>query len=255
MHMAWTERWRAFFSGWLTLGAVTSVGMPAEAADVQPAYAALVFTKTAGYRHASIPAGIAAVEALGREYGFKVDASESASLFTDESLSRYRVVIFLNTTGDILDAGAQAAFERFIRRGGGFVGIHSASDTEYDWPWYGQLVGAYFRSHPAVQRATLLVDRSDPSTSHLPVQWLRKDEWYDFREDPGEGVNVLVRIDERTYSGGKMGARHPITWYHEFDGGRAWYTALGHTVESYAEPDLLQHLLGGIQWAAKADSR
>ena len=158
--------------------------------------------------------------------------------------------MFLNTTGDVLDATEQAAFERFIQRGGGFVGIHSASDTEYDWPWYGRLVGAYFQSHPAIQRAVLIVDRSDASTAHLPVRWSRTDEWYDFRDDPGEAVQVLVRLDERTYSGGKMGANHPITWYHRFDGGRAWYTAMGHTEQSYAEPEFLAHLLGGIRWAA-----
>jgi hypothetical protein len=219
-------------------------------ADRQTAFTVLVFTKTAGYRHRSIPAGIEAITALGEANGFRVDASESASLFTDGNLARYRVIVFLNTTGDILGPDEQAAFERYIRRGGGFVGIHSASDTEYDWPWYGRLVGAYFLNHPAIQRAVLTVDRSDPSTAHLPVRWTRTDEWYNFREDPGEAVQVLVRLDETTYSGGKMGTNHPVTWYHAFDGGRAWYTAMGHTEETYAEPDFLTHLLGGIRWAA-----
>jgi hypothetical protein len=219
-------------------------------ADQQTAFGVLVFTKTAGYRHRSIPAGIEAIKALGEANGFRVDASESASLFTDGNLARYRVVVFLNTTGDILGPEEQGAFERFIRRGGGFVGIHSATDTEYDWPWYGRLIGAYFLNHPAIQRAVLTVDRSDRSTAHLPVRWTRTDEWYNFQEDPGEAVQVLVRLDEGTYSGGKMGANHPITWYHTYDGGRAWYTAMGHTEESYAEPDFLTHLLGGIRWAA-----
>jgi len=215
------------------------------------AFAALLFTKTTGYRHKSIPAGIAAVEALGEQSGFRVDATESASAFTDANLARYRVVVFLNTTGDVLDSSEQGAFERFIRRGGGFVGIHSATDTEYDWPWYGRLVGAYFQSHPAIQPAALVVDRGDASTAHLPVRWVRTDEWYNFQDGSWEPVQVLVRLDETSYSGGKMGANHPVTWHHSFDGGRAWYTALGHTEESYAEPEFLQHLLGGIRWAAR----
>jgi type 1 glutamine amidotransferase len=212
--------------------------------------AILVFSKTAAYRHKSIPAGIAAVEALGEQAGLRVDVSESASAFSDERLARYRAVVFLNTSGDVLDVSQRAAFERFVQRGGGFVGIHSASDTEYDWPWYGRLVGAYFHNHPAIQRAALLVDRDDASTAHLPVRWLRTDEWYNFRDTSWEPLQVLIRLDESSYTGGTMGAMHPITWRHGFDGGRAWYTAMGHTDESYAEPAFRQHLLEGIKWAA-----
>jgi type 1 glutamine amidotransferase len=217
------------------------------------AFAALVFTKTAGFRHDSIPAGIAAIKSLGDQHNFRVDASEDGTIFTDENLARYQVVIFLNTTGDVLDPGEQAAFERFIRRGGGFVGIHAATDTEYEWPWYGGLVGTYFESHPAIQPALLkVVDATHVSTKHLPAEWTRPDEWYNFREDPSPHVRVLMRIDEATYTGGRMGANHPISWYHVYDGGRAWYTAMGHTTESYQEPLFLSHLLGGIQWAASA---
>jgi type 1 glutamine amidotransferase len=218
-----------------------------------PAFAVLVFTKTAGFRHDSIPAGIAALKLLGDQHNFHVDASEDAAVFTAESLARYRLVIFLNTTGDILDRGEQAAFERFIQRGGGFVGIHAATDTEYEWPWYGQLVGTYFDSHPAIQTATLrVVEATHASTKPLPAEWPRRDEWYNFRADPSSRVQVLLRIDETTYSGGSMGTNHPISWYHEYDGGRAWYTAMGHTAESYKEPLFLSHLLGGIRWAAGA---
>jgi type 1 glutamine amidotransferase len=215
-----------------------------------PAFAVLVFTKTAGFRHDSIPAGIAAIKTLGDQHHFHVDTSEDATVFTDESLARYQLVIFLNTTGDILERGQQAAFERFIQRGGGFVGIHAATDTEYEWPWYGQLVGTYFESHPAIQTATLgVVEATHASTQHLPAEWTRRDEWYNFRADPSSRVKVLIRIDETTYSGGSMGANHPISWSHEYDGGRAWYTAMGHTAESYYEPFFLNHLLGGIRWA------
>jgi type 1 glutamine amidotransferase len=220
-------------------------------ADQQPAFAVLVFSKTSGFRHDSIPVGIAAINALGEERRFRVDATEDASMFSDERLAPYRVVVFLNTTGDVLDSAQRAAFERFIRRGAGFVGVHSATDTEYGWPWYGELVGAYFKSHPAIQSATLRVTGAkDASTAHLPAQWTRTDEWYNFREDPSPRVTVLIQLDEASYSGGTMGASHPMAWHHEYDGGRAWYTALGHTKESYQEPAFLRHLLGGIAWAA-----
>jgi type 1 glutamine amidotransferase len=222
-------------------------------ADGDPPFAVLVFSKTAGYRHESIRAGIEAIRALGEQHRFAVDASEDAALMSDERLARYRVVIFLSTTGHILDGEQQAALERFIRKGGGFVGVHSATDTEYDWPWYGQLVGAYFKRHPQIQSATLhVVDPIHESTRALPSAWTRTDEWYDFRADPTGRVSVLLRLDEATYSGGTMGASHPAAWCHSYDGGRAWYTALGHTKESYAEPLFLSHLLGGIEWAAGA---
>jgi cytochrome c len=213
-------------------------------------FAVLLFSKTAEFRHASIPAGIAAIRDMGEAHGFRVDATEDATAFTGENLARYQAVVFFNTTGNVLDDKQQAAFESYVRKGHGFVGIHSATDTEYDWPWYGALVGVYFRRHPAIQRATLFVDRSHLSTAHLPVRWQRTDEWYNFRQELDPDVQVLIRLDEGSYSGGSMGANHPISWCHEFDGGRAWYTALGHQPEAYAEPLFLEHLLGGIRWAA-----
>lgn len=210
----------------------------------------LVFSKTAGFRHDSIPDAIAVIKELGARNNFMVDATEDAGAFTDANLTQYDAVVFLMTTGDILNSAQQAAFERYIRAGNGYAGVHSASDTEYDWPWYGQLVGAYFRSHPAIQRATINVeDRDHASTKGLPEQWERNDEWYNFRSNPREQVNVLASLDESTYSGGDMGD-HPIAWYHEFDGGRAWYTGGGHTKESYREPLFQQHILGGIHYAA-----
>jgi len=223
----------------------------ARAESTEPAFSVLVFSKTAGYRHDSIPSGIAAIRALGEQNDFRVDASEDATVFNEERLAQYRVVVFLNTSGDILNTGEQAAFEKFVQRGGGFVGVHAATDTEYDWPWYGGLVGAYFRRHPVIQSATLKVmDPSHPSTRPLPIEWKRTDEWYDFRDDLDRDITVLIRIDESTYRGGRMGAVHPMCWYHAYDGGRAWYTAIGHTIESYKEPLFLEHLLGGITWAA-----
>ena len=213
-----------------------------------------VFTRTDGYRHDSIPAGIAAIRALGAQHGFSVDASEDSGQFTDSGLRHYRAVVFLNTTGTILDPSQRAAFERFIRGGGGFVGIHSAADTEHDWPWYGRLIGAYFESHPEIQAASLQVeDRGHPSTRSPPETWRRTDEWYNFTADPRNKTRVLARLDELSYSGGTMGVDHPIAWCHDFDGGRSWYTALGHTAASYDEPLFRRHLLGGIQSVADRD--
>jgi type 1 glutamine amidotransferase len=211
----------------------------------------LVFSKTAGFRHDSIPAGIAAIRSLGRANGFSVSATEDAKAFAPKRLRRFDAVVFINTTGDVLPPRRQRAFRSYIRHGGGWVGIHSAADTEYEWPFYGRLLGAYFQSHPAVQAATIeVVDRSHPSTRHLPARWMRTDEWYDFRSNPRSAVHVLATLDESTYSGGTMGADHPIAWCHPFKGGRAWYTAGGHTIESYSEPAFRKHLLGGVLWAA-----
>lgn len=239
---------------------VLLAGFACASAAAQPdredsAFAVLLFSKTVEFRHASIPAGVDAIENLGRNHGFGVDATEDAGAFTDANLARYRVVVFFNTTGNVLDDAQQAAFERYVRKGRGFVGIHSATDTEYDWPWYGALVGGYFRRHPAIQPATLLVDRSHASTAHLPVRWRRTDEWYNFRQELSPDIRILIRIDEGSYSGGTMGANHPISWCHEYDSGRAWYTAIGHTPAAYAEPLFMEHLLGGIRWAAGVDSR
>jgi cytochrome c len=226
---------------------------PAQPARSQPpAFKVLVFSKTAGFRHDSIPAGITAIRQLGLDNNFAVDATEDSAIFEDGSLAQYQAVIFLLTTGDILDANQQAAFERYIRGGRGYVGIHSASDTEYSWPWYGNLVGAYFKSHPAIQQATVNVEaHAHPATAPLPGAWVRADEWYNFQSNPRGRVHVLAALDETTYDPGadRMGD-HPIAWCHNYEGGRAWYTGGGHTQASYSENLFLAHILGGIQWAA-----
>jgi type 1 glutamine amidotransferase len=223
----------------------------AAAASADSRFTVLVFSKTTGFRHDSIPQGIAAIEALGAEHGFAVETTEDAARFSDAVLARYKVVVFLSTTGDVLDTGEKAAFERYIRSGGGFVGIHSASDTEYGWPWYGRLVGTWFASHPQIQRATVHIANPDhPSTKGLPALWERTDEWYNFLSNPRGAVQILATLDEATYSGGAMGADHPIVWCQEIEGGRSWYSAMGHTKESYAEPLFRLHLLGGIESAA-----
>ncbi|HYK16543.1 MAG TPA: ThuA domain-containing protein [Bryobacteraceae bacterium] len=236
---------------WLAV-ALAMLGAPFErtaaAETVDPRFTVLVFSKTTGFRHDSIPQGIAAIAALGAAHGFAVHSTEDAARFNDASLARYQVVVFLNTTGEVLDPDEKGALERYIASGGGFVGIHSASDTEYKWPWYGRLVGTYFASHPAIQRATVrIADASHPSTDGLPQSWERTDEWYNFRSNPRGAVHVLATVDESTYLGGVMGADHPIAWCQTIGSGRSWYTAMGHTAESYAEPLFRLHLLGGIE--------
>jgi len=222
-------------------------GAPAAA----PGPRVLVFSRTAGFRHDSIPAGVAAVRDLGAAGGFTVDATEKAAAFTAKNLARYRAVVFLNTTGDVLDDRQQRDMERYIRGGGGFVGVHSATDTEYGWPFYGDLVGAYFRAHPAVQPARLVVeDRTNPATAHLGATWTRTDEWYNFRTDPRPRVHVLLTLDESSYTGGSMGADHPIAWCHPVGAGRSAYTGGGHTAATFAEPAFRAHLGGLIPYAA-----
>ena len=231
--------------------AETTLDTPADEAR-QPEMRILIFTKTAGYRHASIPVGIHTLRQLGTQYGFGVEATEDATTFDDDTLANFDVVVFLNTTGDVLDDEQQAAFEQYIHHGGGFVGIHSATDTEYDWPWYGRLVGAWFAGHPPIQDAVVdVIDRTHPATQHLPPLWHRNDEWYNFRAQP-KGVRVLATLDVDSYLGSTQDP-HPICWCHNFEGGRAFYTEGGHTTESYAEKDFQRHLVGGIYWAAGRD--
>ncbi|UQA37316.1 ThuA domain-containing protein [Streptomyces sp. HNA39] len=219
----------------------------------------LVFSKTAGFRHDSIPAGIAALKEIGKDTNITVDSTESAAQFTTSNLARYDAVAFLSTTGDVLNADQQKAFENYVATGGGYVGIHAAADTEYDWEFYGGLVGAYFDSHPQIQSATVRVeDHSHPATAHLDEEWERTDEWYNYRTNPRDQARVLATLDETTYTGGNMKGDHPISWCQTYQGGRSFYTGLGHTKESYAEPAFRQHLSGGLRYATgqvKADCK
>jgi type 1 glutamine amidotransferase len=245
------------------VGAVDAGGHPADAAVADPAaqpFRVLLFSRTVGFRHDSIPTAIAALTELQSEGGYVVEATEDPAQISAENLARFQVVVFLLTTGDVLSDVQQAEFEAWIARGGGYVGVHSASDTEYDWPFYGQLVGAYFKAHPAVQAARVNLELADhPAIAGLAAAvgltspWLHTDEWYDFRANPRGVVTVLATVDETSYTGGTMGADHPVIWAHDTSGGgRALYTALGHTKESYAEPGFRHHLVGALRWAARA---
>lgn len=209
----------------------------------------LVFFKTGGYYHESIPLGVKAIQDLGEKNGFNVDTTTNANKFAEDSLKKYASIVFLSSTLELLAGNQEIALERYIQAGGGFVGIHAAADAEYDWNWYVKMIGASFKSHPANQEATLIInDKNHPSTDSLPATWTRTDEWYNFK-NLSKDVKVLISIDEKSYQGGENGDKHPMAWYHNFDGGRVFYTELGHTNESFAEPLYLKHILGGIQYA------
>ncbi len=211
----------------------------------------LVFTRTAGYRHDAIPDGVTALRQLGAEHGLTVEVTDDPGAFTDTGLARVAAVVFLNTTGDVLDDAQQAALKGYVERGGGFVGIHAAADCEFGWPWYESLIGAWFARHPDVQPATVrATGLAHPAAVAVPEPWVRTDEWYDFQRPPAPDVTVLLTVDEASYRGGGMGAHHPIAWAHAVGQGRAFTTAMGHTRESYAEPLFRAHLLAGLRWAA-----
>ncbi|WP_406683734.1 ThuA domain-containing protein [Seonamhaeicola sp. MEBiC1930] len=209
----------------------------------------LIFSKTEGYRHKSIEPGIAAIKKLGESNNFNVYATEDANYFVNDSLKKYDAIIFLSTTGDIFNNEQEQSFKNYINNGGGFVGIHAATDTEYEWPWYNKLVGAYFKTHPpGLHEAKIdIIDDKHQSTSKLPKEWVCKDEWYDFK-DISKDINVLANLDETTYEGGGLGVNHPISWYQEFDGGKMFYTGLGHPKEAFQNEHFLNHILGGIQY-------
>lgn len=219
---------------------------------LKPEIGVLVFSKTAGFRHDSIPAGHEAMRKLAQQHGWKVESTEDAAVFTDANLKRFKVVVFLCTTGDVLNEAQEKAFEGFISGGGGWVGIHSATDTEYGWPWYGEMIGgAYFKSHPHIQPADIIVEDKHPTVAMLPPIWKRTDEWYCFRANPRGKVDVHARLDTKTYQGSTMGEDHPVIWSREVAKGRAWYTAGGHTKESYSEDLFLKHVAAGVNWAAR----
>ena len=224
-------------------------------------FSVLLFTKTADWHHDSVAAGVTAIQELAKLHDFKVFWTDDAKRhINDKELAKYKVVIFLLTTGDVLNDEQQAAFERYIRAGGGFVGIHSASDTEYDWAWYTKMVGYMFHIHPAVQTATIKVeDYNFPGMDRFAKRFLATEEWYEFGPRLSDNLKFLLSVDKKTYKpaakwadkeGKGMGDFHPISWYHEYDGGRAFYTALGHLSATYSDAAFMHHVYGGIYWAA-----
>ena len=211
----------------------------------------LIFSKTLGYRHKSIADGIAAIKKLGKANGFEADTTENASNINAENLKNYKAIIFLSPTGEVFNDEQKLAFRHYIRSGGGFVGIHAATDCLYKWEWYGKMIGAYFITHPVIQEAVInVVGKNHPATKMLPSPWKRKDEWYNLKY-LNPNIKPLLMLDEKSYTGGKNDGEHPISWYHKFEGGRIFYTGLGHTTESFTDDDFLSHLLGGIKYSLK----
>jgi type 1 glutamine amidotransferase len=255
---------RAVILALVALAAIPPSPAPAQTATEEERFRVLVFSRTTGFRHGSIPVGIAAIQRLGRENGFGVDATEDPAQFTSENLRRYAAVIFLSTTGTVLGPPEKAAFERYISGGGGYVGIHSAADTEYDWPFYARVIGAYFKNHPLQQTGAFIrEDARHPATAHLAQRFTTFDEFYSFRTNPRNVTHVLLRIDESSYApdpntsnlpGGSPGSGamgdHPMSWCHRVDRGRSFYTALGHEPYLYSQDWYVRHLLGGIRTAA-----
>ncbi|MEO7312067.1 MAG: ThuA domain-containing protein [Chitinophagaceae bacterium] len=212
----------------------------------------LVMYKTNGFVHKTIPAAKEALTLMATQNGWQMDfTNDSLSFSSYGKLKQYQAIIFMHTTGDILGEEQQSAVEKYMHKGGGFVTIHTGTDTEKDWPWYMRMVGAKFKSHPAQQQVNIvLLDRTHPSTRTLPEVWTRFDELYNFADTLDPKIVVLMELDESSYKGGTMGAHHPIAWYQYFEGGRVFQTALGHTDESFKEEKFLQHIAGGIRWAA-----
>ena len=211
-------------------------------------FSILVITETNGWVHDSIDEGMTLIKNIGERNNFNVYHSDDSSVIRDNNLKDIRTIIFLNTTMDILTDKEQNIMENFIQGGKGFVGVHAAADTEYDWQWYGKLVGAYFRSHPDVMNAKILtVDHS--MTDHLDSEWEIEDEWYNFNYT-NNNINILLNLDEKSYTGGEHPDYHPITWFHEYDGGRSFYTGLGHTKDVYQDDRFIKLLEKGILYAS-----
>jgi hypothetical protein len=245
---------KKFLSLILVLSAVSSAIVSAQQ------FNALLFTRTDGWHHQSISVGVEAIKELGQRHVFGVDWQDSPRVFSEGNLDKYDVIIFLSTTGNILNDEQQAVMEKFIQKGGGFVGIHAASDTEYGWEWYTQLVGRMFEIHPLNQTTRVtVVDRNFPGTERMPDSFLWTDELYEFQDEAVGGLNYILTIDESYYNvqppwGDRktegMGDFHPVSWYHNFDGGRSFYTALGHMSETFSDKLFMEHIFGGIYWAA-----
>lgn len=208
----------------------------------------LLFSKTDGFRHASIEPAIEVVRRLGQEYGFEVDATEDSNWFTEERLESYDAVFFLNTSMTLFNDAQRDVFENYIRSGGGYLGTHSAADTEYNWPFYGVLVGAWFKNHPPVQHGEIVVNSySHPATVVLPPRWSIEDEWYNFRQLP-QGVTVLAELDTESIEGSEHPGYHPATWYHSVGEGRAFYTVMGHSESTWNHSHFINQLLGAIRY-------
>jgi type 1 glutamine amidotransferase len=218
----------------------------------------LVYTKNGkGYVHKNIPESIRCIESICKENGWGCEASDDPAIFTTEKIAEFDVLVFSNTNNETFDTDEQReVFQKFIQNGGGFAAIHSACASERQWPWYWANVGCKFVWHPKFQEFDVkVIDKNHPSTEFLPDIWTRKDECY-MLDHLSLNINILLAADLRTvdgieknkYPGKTFGDCTPLCWYQEFDGGRQWYTALGHATEDYKDPVFKKHLEGGIRW-------
>lgn len=234
------------------IGFVLLLNLEVSAKESKKADRVLIFSLTTSFRHKSIKEGIVAIKKLAAENNFEVDTSENVTAFTKENLSKYKTLIFLNPTGsNVFSDEQKQALKTYINNGGGLLGIHAATDFCFEWEWYGKMIGAFFTNHPKVQQAKLISLRpKDKLMKGMPEEWLHTDEWYNFKTF-NKDVTVLVKVDETSYQGGTMNNEHPIVWYHKFEGGRVFYTGLGHTPEAYSNPLFLQQLLNGLKWTMR----
>lgn len=241
------------------------------ASSIAPALAeqprVLVYTRNhvnngKGYVHDNIAASVTMLQQLAATNGFAVEASDDPKVFTPEHLKKYRALIFSNSNNEAFENDAQRdAFKQFIQGGGGFVGIHSASGSERDWPYFWAVLGGKFKRHPPLQKFTLhVLDARHSATAHLGATWQWEDEFY-YLDNLNPRMHVLLAgdvaglndKDKATYPGKVFGDVFPLAWCQEFDGGRQFYTALGHKIEYYSDPKFRQHVLGGILWVLHGD--
>ncbi|MFY0653374.1 MAG: ThuA domain-containing protein [Cyclobacteriaceae bacterium] len=213
----------------------------------------LVITKTNGFRHKSIDIGKEKLTEWGKAEKWKVTFSEDSTIVNDKVLGKTDVLVFLNSSGDILGSNERQSLVKFMKDGGSFVGVHCATCTEKEWPWFRQMIGARFDSHPKVQMARMAVNHeyAHPAINHLGDSLKMVDEWYNFQESVVSHAKVLLTLDESSYNGKKMDEEHPIAWFHDFEAGRVFYTGIGHTNETYQNEEFKKHLIGGINWAGR----
>ncbi|GHJ91665.1 hypothetical protein SNE510_11840 [Streptomyces sp. NE5-10] len=210
----------------------------------------LLYTRTAGYRHASITDGAAALAGLAAGRGLTAETTGDPAAFHGAGLDGRALVVLLSTTGTVLTPEGRTALEAYLRGGGALLAVHAAANAEPDWPFYGELLGTRFAGHPPLQPGAVLVeDARHPAAAPLPPRWEWTDEWYEYTSHPrAAGVHVLLRADESAYEGGTLGDDHPIAWCRTVDRGRFLFTALGHAPEAYRDPAFLGHLDGALAW-------
>jgi len=241
----------------ISLGLLLFLGLTKAIAQNQ--FEILVYTRYSTYHKDNIPVAISAFKTMAQKHQFGLSWTQDANIFTSDELKDFAAVVFLDAHGETFNVEQRKGLKRYINNGGGFVGLHAASATNEQWPWYDKLVGRVFTDHPDIQTGVLhVVDAQFPATMHLPEIWIWTDEWYNFSKAKSENLHTLLRVDESTYDPTAgyedpikvMGDFHPIAWYQEFDGGRSCYSALGHKPESYQDLRYLDFIYGSIYWAA-----